>query len=61
MFAGAFLWAVTRHYRPEQAAWLANHAAARVVSQPGNRLGTETLQSLRSHFTQQFGEPPRQG
>ena len=38
MFAGAFLYAITRGYSPEKAANLGNHAAAAVVSQHGNRL-----------------------
>jgi sugar/nucleoside kinase (ribokinase family) len=50
MFAGAFLYAVTHGHSHAQAAWLANQAAGRVVSQYGNRLGSETMASLKADF-----------
>jgi len=46
MFAGAFLYGMTHGLSHTQSATLANHAAAAVVSQHGNRLGTERLQAL---------------
>lgn len=52
MFAGAFLYAVTHGHSHAQAAWLANQAAAQVVSQYGNRLTRETLHSIKSRLEQ---------
>jgi sugar/nucleoside kinase (ribokinase family) len=46
MFAGAFLYGVTHGMTQTQAAALANRAAAEVVSQHGNRLTAERLQSI---------------
>lgn len=46
MFAGAFLYGVTHGMPHAQAATLANHAAAAVVAQHGNRLSTERLRAL---------------
>jgi len=46
MFAGAFLYGVTHGMGHAQAAALANRAAAAVVSQHGNRLTAERLQTL---------------
>jgi sugar/nucleoside kinase (ribokinase family) len=53
MFAGAFLYAVTHGHSHAQAAWLANQAAARVVSQYGNRLTHKIMASLKADFGQQ--------
>jgi sugar/nucleoside kinase (ribokinase family) len=53
MFAGAFLYAVTHGHSHAQAAWLANQAAAQVVSQYGNRLKLETMGSIKARFAQQ--------
>ncbi len=50
MFAGAFLFAVTHGYNHAQAARLANAAAGTVVSQYGNRLTPELLQTIRREF-----------
>jgi sugar/nucleoside kinase (ribokinase family) len=50
MFAGAFLYAVTQGHCHADAAWLANQAAGRVVSQYGNRLQTQALHALREQF-----------
>ncbi len=47
MFAGAFLYGVTHGMPQEKAATLANHAAAAVVAQHGNRLTTEQLQAIQ--------------
>jgi sugar/nucleoside kinase (ribokinase family) len=52
MFAGAFLYAVTHGYSNEQAAWLANQAAARVVGQHGNRLTHDIMNRLKADFGQ---------
>lgn len=52
MFAGAFLYAVTQGHSHAQAAWLANQAAARVVSQYGNRLTHAIMGSLKADFGQ---------
>ena len=49
MFAGAFLYAVTRGYAPNQAATLGNHAAAAVVSQHGNRLTLGQLSAIKAY------------
>lgn len=46
MFAGAFLYGVTHGMTHAQAASLANRAAAAVVSQHGNRLTAERLQTI---------------
>ena len=48
MFAGAFLYAVTQGQSHADAARLANRAAARVVSQYGNRLATADLLALKT-------------
>jgi sugar/nucleoside kinase (ribokinase family) len=50
MFAGAFLFAVTHGHSHAQAAWLANQAAGRVVSQYGNRLSHEVMGGLKADF-----------
>lgn len=52
MFAGAFLYAVTHGHSHAQAAWLANHAAGRVVSQYGNRLSKQTVADIKASFEQ---------
>jgi sugar/nucleoside kinase (ribokinase family) len=52
MFAGAFLYAVTHGHSHAQAAWLANQAAGRVVSQYGNRLTADILGGLKARFEQ---------
>lgn len=49
MFAGAFLYAITRGYSSEQAANLGNHAAAAVVSQHGNRLTLGQLSTIKAY------------
>ena len=49
MFAGAFLYAVTKGYAPNQAATLGNHAAAAVVSQHGNRLTLGQLSAIKAY------------
>jgi sugar/nucleoside kinase (ribokinase family) len=49
MFAGAFLYAISRGYTPEQAATLGNHAAAAVVSQHGNRLTLGQLSTIKAY------------
>ncbi len=49
MFAGAFLYAMTRGYSPEKAANLGNHAAAAVVSQHGNRLTLGQLSTIKAY------------
>jgi sugar/nucleoside kinase (ribokinase family) len=48
MFAGCFLYAITHGHSAETAAQLANRAAAQVVSQHGNRLTLDQLQSLKA-------------
>ncbi|MEN9538105.1 MAG: hypothetical protein RLZZ126_340 [Pseudomonadota bacterium] len=50
MFAGAFLYAVTQGHAHAHAAWLANQAAGRVVSQYGNRLTTEVMLQVRGAY-----------
>lgn len=50
MFAGAFLYAVTHGHNHAQAAWLANQAAGRVVSQYGNRLSQDVMNGLKAAF-----------
>lgn len=52
MFAGAFLYAVTHGHSRAEAAWLANQAAGRVVSQYGNRLSLDTIAQIKASFTQ---------
>ena len=52
MFAGAFLYAVTHGHSHAHAAWLANQAAAQVVSQYGNRLTPAIMTGLKSRFKQ---------
>jgi sugar/nucleoside kinase (ribokinase family) len=49
MFAGAFLYAMTRGYAPNQAATLGNQAAAAVVSQHGNRLSLGQLSAIKAY------------
>jgi sugar/nucleoside kinase (ribokinase family) len=49
MFAGAFLYAISRGYSPDQAANLGNHAAAAVVSQHGNRLTLGQLSTIKAY------------
>ena len=46
MFAGCFLFALTQGHTAQQAATLANHAAAAVVGQHGNRLTREQLRHI---------------
>jgi len=46
MFAGCFLFALTQGHTARQAATLANHAAAAVVGQHGNRLTREQLRNI---------------
>jgi sugar/nucleoside kinase (ribokinase family) len=55
MFAGAFLYAVTHGHNHAQAAWLANQAAGRVVSQYGNRLNQAQMDDIKATFTQHVG------
>jgi sugar/nucleoside kinase (ribokinase family) len=55
MFAGAFLYAVTHGHSHAQAAWLANQAAAQVVSQYGNRLTHAGMESIKSRFEKACG------
>jgi sugar/nucleoside kinase (ribokinase family) len=50
MFAGAFLYAVTHGHSHTEAAWLANQAAGRVVSQYGNRLSHEVMNNVKADF-----------
>ena len=52
MFAGAFLYAVTHGHSQTQAAWLANQAAAQVVSQYGNRLSRDAMGGIKTRFEQ---------
>ena len=49
MFAGAFLYAITRGYAPNLAAALGNQAAATVVSQHGNRLTLGQLSAIKAY------------
>jgi sugar/nucleoside kinase (ribokinase family) len=49
MFAGAFLYAITRGYAPTLAAALGNQAAATVVSQHGNRLTLGQLSAIKAY------------
>ena len=55
MFAGAFLYAVTHGHSHAHAAWLANQAAAQVVSQYGNRLTSADMGGLKARFAQHVG------
>ena len=55
MFAGAFLYAVTQGHSHAQAAWLANQAAGRVVSQYGNRLDADAVSDVKRRFIQYLG------
>lgn len=48
MFAGAFLYAITHGYDYVSAAAMANHAAAKVVTQYGPRLHPEQHQAIKS-------------
>jgi sugar/nucleoside kinase (ribokinase family) len=50
MFAGAFLYAATQGHTHAQAAWLANQAAGRVVSQYGNRLTLQAMGEIKAGF-----------
>ena len=52
MFAGAFLYAVTKGHNHADAAWLANQSAGQVVSQYGNRLTLEAMQQIKARFEQ---------
>lgn len=52
MFAGAFLYAVTHGHSHAQAAWLANQAAGRVVTQYGNRLSMDVVAGVKASFAQ---------
>jgi sugar/nucleoside kinase (ribokinase family) len=53
MFAGAFIYAMQKGYRAEHAAVLANHAAAKIVTQHGTRLHQDQMNRVvadwRSH------------
>ncbi len=51
MFAGAFLYAITHGHTFEEAAVLANAAAAKVVSQYGPRLQPEQHSELKAAFS----------
>lgn len=50
MFAGAYLYAVTHGHSHACAAWLANLAAGRVVSQYGNRLSQSAIAEVKAAF-----------
>jgi sugar/nucleoside kinase (ribokinase family) len=52
MFAGAFLYAATQGHSHAHAAWLANQAAGRVVSQYGNRLTLQAMGEVKAGFLQ---------
>ena len=54
MFAGAFMYAATHGNNHAQAAWLANQAAAQVVSQYGNRLSLDAMDAIKARFAQQL-------
>lgn len=56
MFAGAFLYAVTHGHSHAHAAWLANQAAAQVVSQYGNRLTHGAMATLKTRFAQHVAD-----
>ena len=47
MFAGVFMYAATHGHSHAQAAWLANQAAAQVVSQYGNRLSLDAMGAIK--------------
>ena len=53
MFAGAFLYAATHGHNHTRAAWFANLAAGRVVSQYGNRLSNEAMAEVHLQLGQQ--------
>ncbi|APW43272.1 adenosine kinase [Rhodoferax saidenbachensis] len=55
MFAGAFLYAVTKGRSHADAAWLANQAAGAVVAQYGNRLTQQQLAAINARFIQHLG------
>jgi hypothetical protein len=55
MFAGAFLYAVTHGHSRSQSAWLANQAAAQVVSQHGNRLSAAAMGDIKTRFDAYLG------
>ena len=57
MFAGAFLYGVTHGYRLQDATRLANMAAARVVSQHGNRLNQDAITSVKQEFAAYLSNP----
>ena len=48
------MYAVTRGHTAAQAAWLANQAAGRVVSQYGNRLTPEVMSGIKARFEQKL-------
>jgi sugar/nucleoside kinase (ribokinase family) len=48
------LYAVTHGHSHTQAAWLANQAAAQVVSQYGNRLSAEAMGGIKARFEQRL-------
>ena len=50
MFAGTFLYGVTRGWSAQHAAALANRCASAVVSQHGNRLAQAQMQQLLRDF-----------
>ena len=52
MFAAAFLYAATRGHSLAEAAWLANQAAGKVVTQYGNRLSNATIATIQLQFAQ---------
>ena len=55
MFAGTFLYAVTQGHSHAVAAWLANAAAGKVVTQYGNRLSLQTMADIKASFAQHTG------
>ena len=60
MFAGAYLFGLTRDWPPERAGALASRAAAAVVSQFGPRLPLDAHTALLHEFNQGWTElPPR--
>jgi sugar/nucleoside kinase (ribokinase family) len=61
MFAGAFLYARTHGHGNLAAARLANAAAARVVSQHGNRLTPDLLQALKGPLLAEPGAASKAG
>ena len=50
MFAGAFIYAMQKGYRAEHAAILANHAAAKIVTQHGTRLSQDQMNQVASDW-----------